>query len=131
MVVAPAQCEVWFGPDDLSAQLKPAGGQIAADHVAVERPVPHVSDIPGKERIGLPPVGAVIIEHLALRELAGTDPPARPPGRIIADPIRGVADHQMGLRSRQHRLDIRRIGAITTANAVVSQFQTSPGPVTG
>src|SRR4029077_2582171 len=94
MVVAPAQCEMRFGPDDLSAQLKPAGGQIIADHVTMQRPVPHISDIPGKERIGLPPVGAVIIEHLALRELAGTDPPARPPGGIIVDPIRWVADHQ-------------------------------------
>ena len=36
--------------------------------------MPHISDIPGKQRIGLPPVGAVVVEHLALRELAGTDP---------------------------------------------------------
>src|SRR6516162_3405152 len=121
MVVAPAQGEMRFGPDDLSAQLKPAGDQIAADHVAVERPVPHISDIAGKQRIGLPPVGAVIVEHLALRELAGTDPTARAPGWIIADPIRWVAHHQMGLRSRQHRLDIRRNGAVTTADAMVSQ----------
>src|SRR6516225_9670408 len=121
MVVAPTQGEMRFGPDDLSAQLEPAGGQIAADHVTVQRPVPHISDIAGKERIGLPPVGAVIIEHLALRELAGIDPTARAPGWIIADPIRGVAHHQMGLRSRQHRLDIRRIGAVTTTDAVVSQ----------
>src|SRR5215831_1515804 len=82
MVVASAQCEMRLGPDDLSAQLEPAGGQIATDHVAVQRPVPDISDIAGKQRIGLPPVGAVIIEHLALRELAGTDPMARAPGRI-------------------------------------------------
>src|SRR6201993_5539871 len=36
MVVAPAQCEMRFGPDDLSAQLEPASGQIATDHVAIE-----------------------------------------------------------------------------------------------
>src|SRR6516225_8804521 len=119
MVVAPAQDEMRLGPDDLSAQLKPAGGQIAANHVAVERPVPHISDIAGKQRIGLPPVGAVIVEHLALRELAGTDPTARAPGWIIADPIRGIAHHQVGLRSRQHRLDIRRVGAVATTDAVV------------
>src|SRR6516162_3070876 len=128
MVVAPAQDEMRFGPDDLSAQLKPAGDQIAADHVAVERPVPHISDIAGKQRIGLPPVGAVIVEHLALRELAGTDPTARAPGWIIADPIRWVAHHQMGLRSRQHRLDIRRNGAVTTADAMVSQQPDVAGP---
>src|SRR6516225_357224 len=121
MVVAPAQVEMRLGPDDLSAQLKPAGGQIAADHIAVQRPVPHISDIPGKQRVGLAPVGAVIVEHLALRELAGADPTAGSPGRIIADPVRGIADHQLGLRSGQHRLDIRRVGAVATADAVVSQ----------
>jgi hypothetical protein len=36
MVVAPAQGEMRLGPDDLSAQLKPAGGQIGADDVAVQ-----------------------------------------------------------------------------------------------
>ena len=82
MVVAPTQGEMRFGPNDLSAQLEPAGGQIAADHVTVQRPVPHISDIPGKQRIGLPPVGAIIVEHLALRELAGADPTAGSPGRI-------------------------------------------------
>jgi hypothetical protein len=61
--------------------------------------VPHISDIPGKQRIGLPPVGAVIVEHLALRELVGADPTARSSGRIIADPIRGIVDHQLGLRA--------------------------------
>src|SRR6516225_7361209 len=131
MVVAPAQDEMRLGPDDLSAQLKPAGGQIATDHVAVERPVPHISDIAGKQRIGLPPVGAVIVEHLALRELAGTDPPAGSPGWIITDPIRWVAHHQVGLRSRQHRLDIRRVGAVATTDAMVSQPPDVAGPSDG
>src|SRR5215469_15707942 len=131
MVVTPAQGEMRLGPDDLSAQLKPAGDQIAADHVAVQRPVPHISDIAGKQRIGLAPVGAVIVEHLALRELAGTDPMAGSPGWIITDPVRWVAHHQMGLRSRQHRLDIRRTGAIATADAVVSQPPDVAGPSNG
>src|SRR6516165_10228993 len=128
MVVAPAQGEMRLGPDDLSAQLKPAGDQIAADHIAVQRPVPHISDIAGKQRIGLPPAGAVIVEHLALRELAGTDPPTGSPRRIIADPIRGIAHHQVGLRSGQHRLDIRRVGAVATTDAVVSQQPDVAGP---
>jgi len=94
----------------------------------VQRPVPHISDIPGKQRIGLPPVGGVIVEHLALREFAGIDPTARAPGWIITDPIRGVAHHQMGLRSREHRLDIRRNGAVTAADAMVSQQPDVAGP---
>ena len=69
MVVTPAQGEMRLGPDDLSTQLKPAGGQIAADHVTVQGTVPHISDIPSKQRIGLPPVSAVIVEHLALRDV--------------------------------------------------------------
>ena len=120
-----------LGPDDLSAQLKPAGGQIAADHVAVQRPVPHISDIPGKQRIGLPPVGAVIVDHRASREVAGTNSTAGSPGRIIADPIRGIADHQLGRCSGQHRLDIRRVGAVATADAVVSQQPDVAGPRDG
>ena len=50
------------------------------------------------------------------------------PGRIIADPIRGIADHQLGLRSGQHQLDIRRVGAVATAGAVVSQPPDVAGP---
>src|ERR1700752_2125860 len=99
MVVAPAQCEMRLGPDDLSTQLKAAGGQIAANHVAVKRAVPHISDTPGKQPIALPPLGPVIVEHLALRELAGTDPTTGSPGRIIIDAIRrGEYDPCWGAR---------------------------------
>ena len=111
--------------------LDAAGYSDTENDVAVQRSVPHISDIPGKQRIGLPPVGAVIVEHLALRELARTDPMARSPRWIIADPIRRVAHHQMGLRSRQYRLDIRRIGAVTTADAMVSHQPDVAGPSDG
>jgi len=37
MVIAAAQGEVLLGPDDLSARLQPAAGQIGGDNVAVQR----------------------------------------------------------------------------------------------
>src|SRR5712672_2340115 len=58
MIMAAAQDEVLLGPDDLGAELQPAGGQIGGDNIAVQSPVPYVSDIPGEQRISLPPVGA-------------------------------------------------------------------------
>jgi hypothetical protein len=42
-----------------------------------------------------------------------------------------IAHHQVGLRSRQHRLDIRRIGAVTTGDAVVFQQPDVAGPSDG
>src|SRR5204863_3356230 len=61
MVVAAAQCKMLLDPDDLRPRLQPASRQIGADHVAMQRPVPDISDIPGKQRVGLPPVGAIIV----------------------------------------------------------------------
>ena len=121
MVIAAAQGEVLLGPDDLSARLQPAAGQIGGDNVTVERPVPDISDIPGEQRISLSPVGAIVVEHLSLRELAPANLAARPPARFIADPVWRIGDHQMRLSSGQHLRDIGRVGAVATANAVVSQ----------
>src|SRR5580693_10374456 len=91
-----------LGPDDLSARLQPAGHQTRSDDVAVQSPVPNISDIAGKQRIRLPPVDAVVVEHLAQSELAATELTALSPGRLVAYPIRRVGDHQVRLRSGQH-----------------------------
>jgi len=48
VVIAAAQCEVLLGPDDLSTQLKPAGGKVGSDDIAVQSPVPDISDTPGE-----------------------------------------------------------------------------------
>src|SRR6267378_2660634 len=85
VIIAAAQGEVLFGPDDLSAQLQPAGGQAGGDDIPVQSPVPNIGDIPGEQRIRLPPVGAIVVEHLALRQLAGVVVAARSPGRLVAD----------------------------------------------
>jgi hypothetical protein len=86
VIIATAQREVLLNPDDLRATLQPASRQVGTHDIAVQRSVPDISDIASKQRIGLPPVGAVIVQHLAPRQLAGTEATARPPGRIIVDP---------------------------------------------
>src|SRR5438128_12556903 len=49
MVIAAAQGEVLLDPDDLSTRLQPAAGQIGGDNIAVQRPVPDISDVPGEQ----------------------------------------------------------------------------------
>src|SRR5690349_13657196 len=110
-----------LGPDDLSARLQPAGHQTRSDDVAVQSTVPNISDIAGKQRIRLPPVDAVVVEHLAQSELAATELTAPSPGRLVAYPIRRVGDHQVRLRSGQHLPDIRRTGAVAAANPMLAE----------
>ena len=83
--------------------------------------VPGVGDIPGEERIRLAPVGAVVVEHLAPREITRALAPARSPGWVVADAIRRIGNHQVGLRSVQHLCDIRRAGTVAAANPIVFQ----------
>src|SRR6267378_1452920 len=80
VIVSAAQREVLLGPDDLSAKLQPAGGEAGSNDVAVESAVPDVGDISGEQRIRFPPVGAIVVEHFASRELAPAEVAARPPG---------------------------------------------------
>jgi hypothetical protein len=89
VVIATAQRKVLFDPDDLSAKLQPAGGQVGGDNIAVQRPVPDISDISREQRIGLTPVGAIVVEHLALSELAGAETAARSPRWLVANTVTG------------------------------------------
>ena len=121
MIIAAAEREVLLGPDDLSAQLEAARRETGGDDLAVQGPEPHIGGIPGEQSIGFPPVGAIVVEHLAVRELAPAEVAARPPARVVTDPVRRIGDHQMRLGSRQHRGDIGRAGAVAAANPVVAQ----------
>ena len=94
MVVATTQREVLFGPDDLRARLQPAFGETGGGDIAMHGAVPDIGNIAGKQRIGFPPVGTVIIEHRSPRKVAVAKVAARPPGRIVADPIGRIGDHQ-------------------------------------
>src|SRR5215472_8735334 len=86
VIIVAAQREMLLRPNDLSAQLEPASRQPRGDDIAVHRPVPDIGGISPEQRIGLLPVGAIVVEHLALRELAGTAA-AGSPGRIVSDPV--------------------------------------------
>ena len=46
VVIAAAQREMLFGPDDLSAKLQPASGKIGGDDIAVQSSMPDIRDIP-------------------------------------------------------------------------------------
>jgi len=121
MIIAAAQREMLLGPDDLSAQLKPAGAKIGGDNIAAQGAEPHIGNISGEQRISLAPVGAIVVEYLALRQIARTLLPARSPGRVVANLVRRIGDHQVRPRSRQHGCDIHRAGAVAAADPVVAQ----------
>ena len=74
-----------------------AGLGVPQHDIAVQSPVPDIRDVTGEQRIRLTPVGAIIVEHLAPREFAGTEAAARPPGWIVLDPVRRIGDHQVRL----------------------------------
>ena len=111
-----------FDPNDLSTKQQPAGSEVGSDDIAVQSPMPDIRHIPGEQRIRISPVGAIVVEHLASGELAGTVVAARSPGRIITDPIRRIGDHQVRLGCAQHRSDIGCSGAIAATDPVVSQL---------
>src|SRR6516165_3156207 len=121
MIVAAAQREMLLNPDNLRACLQPAGGEVGSHDSAVQRAVPDISNIPRKQCIGLLPVGAIVVEHLALGQPAEADGTARSPARIIVDAIRRIRDHQIRPRSRQHRLDIGCTRAIAATDPMVFQ----------
>ena len=90
----PAEAEppvrVWVS---LRAQLEAASSETGGRDLAMQSPEPDIGDIPGEQRIGLLPVGAIVIEYLALRALADTAAAARSPRRIVVDPVRRIGDH--------------------------------------
>src|SRR5215472_16560121 len=103
-------------PDDLRAQLKAASSQPGSGDFAVQRSEPDIGGIPGKQGVGLPPVAAIVVEHLAPREPATTEMAARSPARVVGDAVRWIGDHQMRLGSCEHCRDISGAGAVTAAN---------------
>src|SRR5215471_7600509 len=118
MIIAAAQREMLLRPDDLRAQLEPATRQPGGGDIAMHRPMPDIGGISREQRIGLLPVGAIVVEHLPLRELAGTAAVACSPGRVVSDPIGRIGDHQGRLRSCQYQRDISGAGAVAAANHV-------------
>src|SRR5215472_2747434 len=122
VIIAAAQREMLLRPDDLSAQLEPTPRHPGGDDIAVHRPVPDIGRISREQRIGLPPIGAIVVENFALCERAGTAAAAGSPGWIVGDPIGWIGDHQGRPRSCQYQRDICGAGAVAAANQVVSHL---------
>src|SRR5205814_1853143 len=95
VIIAAAQSDMLLGPDDLGTQLKPAGCETGGNDLSAKRAVPNIGDVPGEERIRFAPVGAIVVEHPALRQLAGAMVPLRSPGGVVADAIRWIGHHQV------------------------------------
>src|SRR5262249_41362924 len=125
---AAAQREMLLRPNDLSAQLKPASRQPSGDDIAVHRSMPDIGGISREQRIGLPPISAIVVENFALCERAGTAAAAGSPGWIVGDPIGWIGDHQVRLQCYQYQRDISCAGAIAAANQVASHLPYIAGP---
>ena len=94
VIVASAQDEPFLGPDDLGADVEAAGHEALGHGAGMERAVPDIGHVARKERPGLPPVRAIIVQNLA-RTLGLGGAGLVPPGRIVADAIRRIADAEM------------------------------------
>src|SRR6516162_775087 len=117
MVVAAAESEVLLRPDDLCAQLEAASSKPGSDDIAVQRPEPYIGGVSGKQGIGLLPVGAIVVEHLAPCQLASAEAAARSPARVVADAVRRIGDQQRRFESGQHQCDIGRVGTVAAADS--------------
>src|SRR3982074_3382513 len=71
MIMAAAEGKPVLGPDDLSAHLEAGGLNGLRDLGRVRTSMPDMGNRPRKQCPGFPPVGAIIVRHLA--ELAGIE----------------------------------------------------------
>src|ERR1019366_9714112 len=110
VVVAPAQGEVLFGPDDLRADSEVRLLQSPRYLGCMQTGMPDVGDVAGKQSIRSCPVDSVIV-----RNAARLPRPAQPrlfaPFGVVLDPARRVSHHQNGLeRTKQSRDFFGRCG---------------------
>src|SRR4051794_5171108 len=112
VVVAPADHQAAFVPDDLGSNGKARRIETCLHLTGVKRPVPDVSNSAGKQRPGFSPVGSVVILDSAGGEVAWRGCKALAPGGVVADPIGRIGDHQV------RRDPIQRAGNVVSVRAV-------------
>src|SRR5690242_17495508 len=101
VIVAAADDQAGLVPDDLRAHRKAGSFQALRHRCRMERPMPDVDDIARKQRPGLAPVGAVIVEDPAGGELLRlAELPA--PGRVVVHAIWRIAGAQMRPDAVEH-----------------------------
>jgi len=107
VIMATAQHQTLLGPDDLTADLEPGHAKAFGHGGGVQRPVPDIGHLTGKERPGLAPIRAVVIGNLASAfRLCGANLVA--PARIIHHAIRRIRNHEMRCDPIQKPGNIRR-----------------------
>ena len=119
VIIAAADHQPGLVPDDLRADDEAGSFETRCDRAGVQRAVPDIGDIAGKERPGLAPVGAVVVEHLS----AGQRAPIRKsrafaPAWIVVHAIGRIGHHQVRYDSRQRAAHCGCIGAVATHEPV-------------
>src|ERR1700721_2135260 len=128
VVMAAADREVVFGPNDLRAGLEAAGGSAVLHAAGLGPGVPNIGHRAGEQRPGLAPISPVVIDYFAdrprpdrLDDRAGRNPPGRPiarsagliaPSRVVINAVGRVGDHKVRRDATEHALDIRRDRAV-------------------
>ena len=127
MVVAAPEHHAVLGPDDLRPEVEAAGGEALGDGRGVERAMPDIGHLAAEQRPGRAPVRPVVVQHVAGAPGGG---PGRliAPGRIVADAVGRVGDHQVRPRPGQRQLHGRAVGAVAADRPMRSEQPGVAGP---
>jgi hypothetical protein len=82
--------------------------------------------LPGKQRPGGRPIGALVVADLAAPDRAAQSA-LLTPGRIIFDPVGWIGDHQLRMSAVQHRIHDLRVGAVSAYKPVFPDAPDVPG----
>ena len=92
MIVAAAERVARLNPDNLRADLKPAGLQRIRHYTGELAGVPNVGDVALEEFPSLAPVGTLVVEYHALGARVATIRPIAPRG-VILHAVRRISRH--------------------------------------
>ena len=121
VIISPAENEPVLGPDDLRPDGKTGGGQAFGDGRGMQRAMPDIGHIAGKQRPGRAPVGTIVVQHLAGPFGLGR---ARlvAPGWVIFHAIGRIGHHQERLHIAQQPSDHIGGCAVAADQTVRSQL---------
>lgn len=125
VVVTPAQNMPLLGAGDLGPDVETCRRKALRDLCRMQRTMPDVSHISLKQRLGRPPVGAVVVQHLA-RPFGLLGASLVAPSRIIVDAIGRIADHEMRKHATQQPFHGRFVGRIAADDPIVAKLPDSP-----
>jgi hypothetical protein len=89
VIVAAANDQAGLVPDDLRTHGKATGFEAGGNRRCVKGTMPDIGHIAGEQRPGLPPVGTIVVEHLAFGEVRAIAEPL-PPTRIVVHAVRWI-----------------------------------------